>query len=107
MTTATEEMLIEFAKASIEMKKYEKIKKTLSAKLLEQWVDTTVIWWYKILRTQKTSIWLKEDVDVDVVKLEFPQATVVTLDLKALAQIPEAHQYLETKESPYYKVSVE
>jgi len=97
-----------------ELIKTQKLINTLKEKkesLVEQLVADDTFEWLNddtanIKKYKKRTTVLKEWVEKDEMMIRFPEAVKTSLDMKSLASIEWAHEYLELKESDVLSVQV-
>lgn len=85
----------------------EKEKDLLQESVLEEiWDDVVVDNWVKYSKTVRRTPKLRSWVSDSDVRLEFPDCVVFKTDVKALAEIPEAHKFLTLSTSEFISIKV-
>lgn len=98
---SNEKLLKEFVLVSEELKLLEKKKKDLAEKILQmEWREFECDGWKINKRTRKT-IKLKEETSEEFIMEKFPEAISKSVNIKVLQKIPDAHDFLEMKESSF------
>lgn len=100
------EKLERFVEITNKMKELEAEKKELQLELLMDIGDEPVMseGGYKVTRTIRRTFTLKEEVNIEDVQKEFPEAVKLAADMEVLKATPDAHKYLDLKSSEYLTV---
>lgn len=75
--------------------------KELEPYVLEDLEDTEEHKWYKITKSLRMNLKLKEWVDDAEIFEEYPEATQIKLDMKALSETDWAKKYIDIQEKEY------
>ena len=78
--------------------------KQLEQELIQEGIEKEQVWDYTVSKTTRMTLKLKPWIDKEDIVNEYPEATKLQVDTKALSKIAEAQKFLDIQETEYLTI---